>query len=580
MLLVQHQPDTAMMSAQCDALGRCAVHPFVQIRRKSTRTGQWKELLESCPLCAMDGRSSASVSGGSSVCSASSRGAASTGGMADRSDRSGYGSSSSEENDGLDGSRRSRVSFHGEAEDEADDIRDSVAGGLSSLRRSLGGGGKDTSGSLSGLAGLPDAGSRGGGGVVDLSSRSDDRERGGGCGGSVVSSGARSALKRPKYKVCKDLMRQQLDDSNRVPKMSEDLDIDVESDDEDGPDKDALVPTPRVDDDSRDGREEEDEGEEGQDEEPADLPETRRTGSNGGQAKASSFHGHGSGRERRPPPRQSASFHADTSQGRHQQQTPASFHGNPESDRAAQRQQPRQQQQPQRRTDGGSGRASGGSSQSSSQSSSSRQAKSTRSSRSKRESKGQQRSASCHAGIRTPASIEPEGTRPDPEEFPCGQSRSSRDSRSGSQQQRGSRGNQQLAVVSPSGAVTPRTADAVQSARPATSSGQPGVAPPPPRPEYNMIIRAPKNFKDDVSTLSFMGSVSTPPPPPAAQGGGQRMSNIGEEDECDEGHGDDDDDDDADRIDTNEFDKKGRCVRHKHVRLRKKVSSSREDWKT
>ena len=591
MLLVQHQPDTATMSVQCDALGRCAVHPFVQIRRKSTRTGQWKELLESCPLCAMDGRSSASVSGGSSVCSASSRGAASTGGMADRSDRSGYGSSSSEENDGLDGSRRSRVSFHGEAEDEADDIRDSVAGGLSSLRRSLGGGVKDTSGSLSGLAGLPDAGGRGGGGVVDLSSRSDDRGGGGGgCGGSVVSSGARSALKRPKYKVCKDLMRQQLDDSNRVPKMSEDLDIDVESDDEDGPDKDALVPTPRVDDDSRDGREEEGEREEmEEEEEPADLPETRRTGSNGGQAKASSFHGHGSGRERRPPPRQSASFHADTAggdlepQGRHQQQRPASFHGNPEDDRAAPRQQPRQQQ-PQRRTDGGSGRASGGSSQSSSQSSSSRQAKSTsqRSSRSKRETKGQQRSASCHAGIRTPASIEPEGTRPDPEEFPCGQSRSSRDS---GQRSRGSqpRGIQQLAVVSPSGAVTPRTADAVQSARPAPSSATPGVAPPPPRPEYNMIIRAPKNFKDDVSTLSFMGSVSTPPPPPAAQGGGQRMSNIGEEeDECEGEHGDDDGDDDADRIDTNEFDKKGRCVRHKHVRLRKKVRfhSREEGWKT
>jgi len=60
------------------------------------------------------------------------------------------------------------------------------------------------------------------------------------------------------------------------------------------------------------------------------------------------------------------------------------------------------------------------------------------------------------------------------------------------------------------------------------------------------------------------------------------MSNIGEEeDECEGEHGDDDGDDDADRIDTNEFDKKGRCVRHKHVRLRKKVRfHSREGWKT
>ncbi|EJK63115.1 hypothetical protein THAOC_16246 [Thalassiosira oceanica] len=47
-------------------------------------------------------------------------------------------------------------------------------------------------------------------------------------------------------------MGQQLDDSNSVPKMSEGLDIDVESDDEDGNDKDAMVPRPKVLGDSRD----------------------------------------------------------------------------------------------------------------------------------------------------------------------------------------------------------------------------------------------------------------------------------------------------------------------------------------
>ncbi|EJK72635.1 hypothetical protein THAOC_05814, partial [Thalassiosira oceanica] len=70
---VPKMSDDLASSVQCDALGRCSVHPYVQIRRKSIRTGQWKELFQSCPLCAMDGRGGrSSVSGGSSVCSASS----------------------------------------------------------------------------------------------------------------------------------------------------------------------------------------------------------------------------------------------------------------------------------------------------------------------------------------------------------------------------------------------------------------------------------------------------------------------------------------------------------------------------
>mmetsp|Transcript_11428 Transcript_11428/g.24737 ORF Transcript_11428/g.24737 Transcript_11428/m.24737 type:complete len:954 (+) Transcript_11428:310-3171(+) len=591
MLLVRHNPDAAITmspatTVQCDALGRCSVHPFVQIRRKSTRTGQWKELLESCPLCAMDGRGGgSSVSGGSSVCSAassSSRGghAASTGGI-DRSDRSsGYGSSSSDEGDGLDGSRRSRVSFHDGMEDEADDIRRNIAA-LRSLpyHGSDRGDDRSPSGSLSGLAGLPDA-SGSGRGVVDLSAS------GGGGGGSVVSTGARSALKRPKYKVCKSLMRRQLDDSNRVPKMSEDLDIDVESDDEDGHDKDAMVPRPVLEDSHEDihggiqgGREEEKEREieleeDEDDEPPAERHETRRAGSgSGGQARSGgSVHGQG-GRERRPPPRQSASFNGAPApapaQG--QQRRPASFHGD---DRGALRQQRQHQQQQQRFEDR---RGSAGSSHSSSSSSTSRQKSSSRSARSRRESKRQQqRSASCHAGIRTPSAPEPAesaASRPDPEEFPCGQSRSSRDSSRAGGQSRGGGGggSRQLAVVSPSGDVTARGG--------AGGAARGSSVPPPPRPEYNMVIRAPANFKDDVSAISFMGSVSTPPPPPPAGGGGQRMSHIGEEDESLDGEcGGVGGDDDADRIDTNEYDRKGRCVRHPHVRLRKKKLFGR-GWK-
>lgn len=48
--------------------GKCQIHPFVQLKRLSPRTGRWKDLLDSCPLCVMDDRSvCGSVSG--SVCS-------------------------------------------------------------------------------------------------------------------------------------------------------------------------------------------------------------------------------------------------------------------------------------------------------------------------------------------------------------------------------------------------------------------------------------------------------------------------------------------------------------------------------
>eukprot|EP00581_Thalassiosira_minuscula_P028631 CAMPEP_0183754200 /NCGR_PEP_ID=MMETSP0739-20130205/3408_1 /TAXON_ID=385413 /ORGANISM="Thalassiosira miniscula, Strain CCMP1093" /LENGTH=810 /DNA_ID=CAMNT_0025990809 /DNA_START=26 /DNA_END=2458 /DNA_ORIENTATION=- len=34
-----------------DTQGRCSLHPFVQLRRFSTQTGDWKSLLDACPLC-------------------------------------------------------------------------------------------------------------------------------------------------------------------------------------------------------------------------------------------------------------------------------------------------------------------------------------------------------------------------------------------------------------------------------------------------------------------------------------------------------------------------------------------------
>jgi len=48
-----------------DSQGRCRDHPFVQLQRLSPRTGEWKALLDACPLCVMDDNTlaSASVSG-------------------------------------------------------------------------------------------------------------------------------------------------------------------------------------------------------------------------------------------------------------------------------------------------------------------------------------------------------------------------------------------------------------------------------------------------------------------------------------------------------------------------------------
>jgi hypothetical protein len=47
-----------------DDEGRCPCHTFVQLSRRSSRTGEWMSLLDGCPLCAMDGKSTAG-----SVCS-------------------------------------------------------------------------------------------------------------------------------------------------------------------------------------------------------------------------------------------------------------------------------------------------------------------------------------------------------------------------------------------------------------------------------------------------------------------------------------------------------------------------------
>ncbi|EED93292.1 predicted protein [Thalassiosira pseudonana CCMP1335] len=56
------------MTCDVDNEGRCSSHPFVQLKRKG-RSGEWKALLDSCPLCLMDdsNRSGQSTSSASSA---------------------------------------------------------------------------------------------------------------------------------------------------------------------------------------------------------------------------------------------------------------------------------------------------------------------------------------------------------------------------------------------------------------------------------------------------------------------------------------------------------------------------------
>jgi len=58
-----------MSMATIDDQGRCLSHPFVQLQRLSPRTGEWKALLDSCPLCTIDNKSTSGDN--SSVCDSS-----------------------------------------------------------------------------------------------------------------------------------------------------------------------------------------------------------------------------------------------------------------------------------------------------------------------------------------------------------------------------------------------------------------------------------------------------------------------------------------------------------------------------
>lgn len=171
--------------SEVDNQGRCSQHPFVQIKRRS-RQGEWKALLDSCPLCAIDRGHIEDCSSNNSI--------------SEKEERSSVALLPADS--GVHPRRMSKVKFA--SEDESLEKNPYV---VTSLRASL----------------LPSA-----------SSDSSISEHGSGQSvasntGSIAST--RSALKQSKYKVCEKKMQQHLNETENVTTMSMDLDIDEDSDD-------------------------------------------------------------------------------------------------------------------------------------------------------------------------------------------------------------------------------------------------------------------------------------------------------------------------------------------------------------
>ena len=172
--------------SEIDHQGRCSQHPFVQLKRRS-RQGEWKALLDSCPLCAIDVGNDGDCSPGSisnSICEKEVRPLVliPTGNGLPR--------------------RMSKVKF-ASAEDDSIETNTYLVTPLPKFP-------------------LPPFSCDGSehGSSQSVASNA----------GSIVST--RSALKQPKYKVCEKKMQQQLSETENVTTMSMDLDIEEDSDDE------------------------------------------------------------------------------------------------------------------------------------------------------------------------------------------------------------------------------------------------------------------------------------------------------------------------------------------------------------
>ena len=222
----------------------------------------------------------------------------------------------------------------------------------------------------------------------------------------------------------------------------------------------------------------------------------------------------------------------------------------------------------------------------------------------------QYRSSSCQIGYSRHSTDVAVSSRPDPEEFPCGGSVVS--SRSHQRRQQSSR-----SAPKRSNSFNNQVSSSSFASHQGMTFPFPPPPPPPPPPPRNfrgltgvsdmgghpppvscqdMVVAAYND--DEVSTLSNPSQISPfanfipPPPPPTAARFLQELGSCYDDEQ-------DDDDDDLSAVDeeeedvarqverelsspvginTNEYDSKGRCKHHSHIRLRKKKLFGR-GWK-
>lgn len=472
------------MTCDVDNEGRCSSHPFVQLKRKG-RSGEWKALLDSCPLCLMDdsNRSGQSTSSASSaLVPLSSENNTNNSNwelplplkspmrdskvkfateMEGRQVRKDLQFTLPSSNTYVVASSSESLPGHAHDYDQDDDDDDddhttstSSHHPFSSMRSSLSHSGNMFSGACSVVS------------TASAHSAHSIRSSAQSVGGSLRTSALKSL---PKYKACPKKMK---DDSEReVPTMSMDLDIDEDSESED---ESAVLPS------TADGDKDDMKEETKKLPLPPKLPKPQ------------------------PPPARK-----QRSTSRHRE----SKSGNSSTDRK----------------------------------------RSSSKSSTKRSTITVQRRSS------TDTNETPLSSRPDPEEFPCNVSAGSNHHHI--HQHQGS---------------------------PPPPSQQTLVRQNSPRPYTNVVVN--HNREDDeVSAISFMGSVQTcPVPPHYGHHHLHNSSNSRHSQQCepiDEDNHSTNNEQDSNQpedplyqINTNNYDSKGRCVDHPHIRLRKKKMLGR-GWK-
>ena len=195
------------MTTPIDDEGRCPCHPFVQMSRKSPRTGEWKSMLENCPLCDIDGKSTTSGSVSSppdSVCS-----------------------SKQPNDEGNSKNLETRWNMNGTATPppfvELEVNPSTKATSFNDGRGSVPPPPRRRSRSCNSNSSRVRDSSR-----VRFQPEKDIQFT-----TEPVRTRAKSVLRTPKYKVCEELMKQQLDESEKVTTMSMDISLGNVHDDDD-----------------------------------------------------------------------------------------------------------------------------------------------------------------------------------------------------------------------------------------------------------------------------------------------------------------------------------------------------------